>query len=250
MIKDGNDLILLFTIGILISIVLVLLVMLMALASMMQSMIGSEQGKPAFDSSKFWQKLGSLKPLSKEKELLLNEDYDGIKELDNPVPAWFNALFYGTVAFGLLYLLVYHNWDLAPLQKQEYDEEVYAAQLASQERLKNAPIDDINENNVKESKDQSVITSGKAAYIQYCAACHGQKGEGGVGPNLTDEYWIHGGTLAAVFKTIKYGVPEKGMVAWGTQITPTKISNISNFITSLQGTNPPNSKAPQGEKMQ
>ncbi len=249
MIKDGNDLLLLFTIGILVSVVFVLLVMLLSLASMVQSIAGEKEA-PAPDANKFWLKVAGLKPLSREQELLLHEDYDGIKELNNPVPAWFNALFYGTVAFGLVYLLVYHQWNAAPLQSQEYDKEVYIAQLASQERLKNTPVDDINENNVKESKDQAVITSGKATYTQYCAACHGQAGEGGVGPNLTDNYWLHGGTLASIFKTIKYGVPERGMVAWGTQITPTQISNISNFITSLKGSNPPNGKAPQGEQMQ
>jgi len=248
MLQDGGDLLLLFGIAILICIVLVLLVMLMSLAGMVGSMSGTAE-KPVADAGKFWQKIASLKPLSAEKELLLHEDYDGIQELDNPVPAWFNALFYGTVVFGLIYLLVYHSWNLAPMQKQEYDTEVFAAQLATQERLKKSPIDDINENNVKESKEQTILTAGKGTYVQYCAACHGQAGEGGVGPNLTDDYWLHGGTLASVFKTIKYGVPEKGMVAWGTQLTPTQISNISNFIASLKGTNPPNGKAPQGDKM-
>ncbi len=248
MFQDGNDLLLLFAIAALVCVVLVLLVMLMSLIGMIQG-ISREDGKPVSGSSEFWQKIGSLKPLSAEKELLLNEDYDGIQELNNPVPAWFNALFYGTVVLGILYFFAYHNWDLAPLQKQEYDSEVFAAQLATQERLKNSPVDDINENNVKESKEAAIISAGKGTYIQYCAACHGQAGEGGVGPNLTDDYWLHGGTLASVFKTIKYGVPEKGMVAWGTQLTPTQMSNISNFITSLKGTNPPNGKAPQGDKM-
>ncbi len=246
--QSGSDLLLLFAIAILVCVILVLLVMLVSMIGMIQSM-SAESGKPTVSSSKFWQKITSLKPLSAEKELLLNEDYDGIQELNNPVPAWFNALFYGTVAFGLIYLLVYHNWDLAPMQKQEYESEVFAAQLATQERLKNSPVDDINENNIKESKEQAVVAAGKGTYVQYCAACHGQAGEGGVGPNLTDDYWLHGGTLASVFKTIKYGVPEKGMLAWGTQLTPTQMSNISNFITSLKGTNPPNGKAPQGEKM-
>ncbi|TAH18267.1 MAG: hypothetical protein EAZ08_11805 [Cytophagales bacterium] len=248
MFQNDGDILLLAAIAILICIIFVLLVMVMSLAGMIGSM-SDVAGKATPDMDKFWQKIGGLKPLAQEKELLLNEDYDGIQELDNPVPAWFNALFYGTVAFGLVYLLVYHNWNLAPMQKQEYDTEVFAAQLATQERLKNSPVDDINENNIKESKEEGVLAAGKGTYVQYCAACHGQAGEGGVGPNLTDDYWLHGGELAAVFKTIKYGVPEKGMVAWGTQLTPTQMSNIANFITSLKGTNPPNGKAPQGDKM-
>lgn len=208
----------------------------------------AEVSKSLFDTASFWEKLANLKPLSQEKELLLHEDYDGIQELDNPVPAWFNGLFYGTVAIGIVYLLVYHSWQSAPLQTQEYDNEVVMAAKIKAQQLKDAPADNIDENNVKLLTDASVINAGKVSYMQYCAACHGKAGEGLVGPNLTDEYWIHGNTVNAVFKTIKYGVVEKGMLAWGSQLTPTQISNVSNFILSLKGTNPPNAKEPQGVK--
>jgi cytochrome c oxidase cbb3-type subunit 3 len=80
-----------------------------------------------------------------------------------------------------------------------------------------------------------------------CAACHGQKGEGVVGPNLTDAYWIHGGGIKNVFKTIKYGVPAKGMIAWETQLSPSQIQKVASYVLTLQGTNPPNGKAPEGE---
>lgn len=230
------------------AILVIVLPILAAVLSLAKS-FDTETKEPLFDMEKFWLKMANLKPLSKEKELLLHENYDGIQELDNPVPMWFNALFYGTIAFGLLYWFAYHNWQLAPLQEQEYDNEVYAAQMIKAEKLKNAPADNINEENVKLLTDASVLNAGKGTYIQYCAACHGKVGEGMVGPNLTDEFWLHGGSVKEIFKTIKNGVPDKGMVAWGSQLTPTQISNTTNYILSLKGTNPPNAKAPQGNKV-
>jgi cytochrome c oxidase cbb3-type subunit 3 len=107
----------------------------------------------------------------------------------------------------------------------------------------------IDENSVKASTDAGIIAAGKAVYTQNCIACHGAQGEGTVGPNLTDDSWIHGGTVNAIFKTIKYGVPEKGMISWEKTLTPKQTSDVSNFILSLQGSNPPNPKAPQGVKL-
>lgn len=243
-----NDFFMLFAFTVMTFLAILLVVVFSAMFSMLKELTNEkEKDVPATHKISFLEKLANLKPLSQEKELLLHEDYDGIQELDNPVPNWFNALFYGTVVIGIFYLFVYHSWNSAPLQKQEYDTEVNVAQLAKAERLKNAPADDTNETNVKLLTDAGVLNAGKGTYLQYCAACHGKAGEGGVGPNLTDEYWLHGGTIQSVFKTIKYGVAEKGMVAWGTQITPTQMSNVANFILSLKGTNPPNGKAPQGK---
>jgi cytochrome c oxidase cbb3-type subunit 3 len=95
--------------------------------------------------------------------------------------------------------------------------------------------------------DAGGISAAQSVYITNCAACHGQKGEGTVGPNLTDDYWLHGGKINDVFKTIKYGVPEKGMRAWQEDLSPVKIAQVSSFIKSLRGTNPPNAKEKQGE---
>ena len=88
---------------------------------------------------------------------------------------------------------------------------------------------------------------GELIFKSFCAACHGQKGEGTVGPNFTDEYWIHGGGIQNVFKTIKYGVPDKGMIAWAAQLKPADMQKVASYILTLKGTNPPNPKAPQGE---
>lgn len=194
-----------------------------------------------------WQKLLSLRPMAEEKELLIMHDYDEIQELDNPVPAWFNWLFYGSVIFGFVYLLNYHVFKLGKLQDEEYTIEMKQAEVAKEAYLAKTG-NMIDENSVKVDKSAEVLAAGKAVFTQNCVACHGQNAEGVVGPNLTDDFWLHGGKIASVFKTIKYGVPEKGMISWEKQLSPKQISDVANYIESLKGTNPANPKAPQGVK--
>lgn len=202
-----------------------------------------EKAKPGI-----WTRLMGLKPLSEEKDLMLEHDFDGITELDNPTPAWFMVLFYGTIVFAVIYMLNYHVFEWSPLQDEEYAIEMKAAEAEKSVFLAKAG-NLIDETTVKVNTDAGVIAAGKAVYVQNCIACHGQQGEGSIGPNMTDEYWIHGGTVHAIFKTIKYGVPEKGMISWEKTLTPKQISDVSNFILSLQGTTPPNPKAAQGDKI-
>lgn len=199
-------------------------------------------------SQSIWTKLMGLKPISEEKSIMMDHDFDGIVELDNPTPAWFMGLFYATIIFAVVYLLNYHVFEWSPLQDEEYAIEMKAAEVNKVAVLAKSH-ETIDENSVKASTDAGIIAAGKAVYTQNCIACHGALGEGTVGPNLTDDSWIHGGTVNAIFKTIKYGVPEKGMIAWEKTLTPKQTSDLSNFILSLQGTNPPNPKAPQGVKL-
>jgi len=195
-----------------------------------------------------WSKLIGLRPISEEKDLMMDHDFDGIVELDNPTPAWFMGLFYATILFAVVYLLNYHVFHWSPLQDEEYAIEMKEAEIEKAAILaKSGEL--IDENSVKASLDAGIIAAGKVVYTQNCIACHGALGEGTVGPNLTDDSWIHGGTVNAIFKTIKYGVPEKGMISWEKTLTPKQTSDLSNFILSLQGTNPPNPKAPQGVKL-
>lgn len=202
-----------------------------------------EQAKK--DKLTLWEKLLSLKPLSKEKDLEIPHVYDGIKELDNPIPAWFNWLFYGSIIFGFAYLYYYHIGEWGPRQDDEYKTELALADAQKREMLAKSG-GAIDEKTVK--IDESQVEKGKTIYTGNCAACHGVAGEGLVGPNLTDEFWLHGGSINDIFKTIKYGVPEKGMVSWEKSMSAADISAVSNFIVSIKGTNPPNAKAPQGEK--
>ncbi|MBK0379601.1 cbb3-type cytochrome c oxidase N-terminal domain-containing protein [Mucilaginibacter segetis] len=192
-------------------------------------------------------KLMSLKPMSEEKSLLIEHDYDGIQELNNPTPAWFMWLFYGTIVFAVCYILIYHVFNLAPLQYQEYRNEMAQADIAKKEYLSKA-ANRVDENTVKLVHDPAVIAAGEAIFKTTCAACHGDHAQGNIGPNLTDDYWLHGGKINEIFKTIKYGFAAKGMPNWEKQLSPKQISDVANFIKSIHGSNPANPKAPQGEK--
>ena len=192
-------------------------------------------------------KLLGLKPIEQEKDLLIEHEFDGIKELDNPVPGWFNFLFYGSIAVGIMYFITYHVADWGPSQEQEYVTEMKRAE-EDQKLYLSKSANKIDENTVAINAEAPVISAGKAVYDANCVACHGDKGQGVVGPNLADEYWLHGGKINSVFKTIKYGVPEKGMISWEKTLSPKQISEVSNYILSLKGTNPANAKAAQGDK--
>lgn len=197
----------------------------------------------------WWQKVMGLRPMSEEKDLLIEHEYDGIRELDNPVPIWFNGMFYISIVFGVIYLLVYHVFGWGLLQDQEYEREMARAEAAKQEWLAQSS-NNIDETNVEVDNSPAVIEAGFAIYTQNCAVCHGAAGEGGIGPNMTDDYWIHGGEIEDVFRIIKYGVLDKGMIPWEQSLTPMQIAEVSNYILTLRGTNPPNAKEPQGDKVE
>ena len=194
-----------------------------------------------------WQKLLSLRPMAEEKELLIAHDYDGIEELDNPIPGWFMWLFYTSIAFAVCYLLIYHVFNAAPLQYEEYRIELAQADAAKKVFLSKA-ANRVDENSVKLVHDPAVLASGKAIFMSTCAACHGERAQGNVGPNLTDDYWLHGHKISDLFKTIKYGVLAKGMPTWEKQLSPKQISDVANYIKSLHGTKPAGAKEPQGAK--
>jgi cytochrome c oxidase cbb3-type subunit III len=195
-------------------------------------------------------KLLSLRPMSEENNMLLEGEYDGIKELDNPTPAWFMYLFYSTIAFAIIYLLIYHVFNAAPLQYQEYKNEMAVAAKEKAVYLAKAG-NRVDENTVKLTVEPAVLSSGHAIFTLRCTPCHGVNGQGvaGLGPNLTDDYWLHGNKINEVFKTIEYGVPAKGMPTWETQLSPKEISDVANYVKSIHGTNPPNPKEPQGTKI-
>jgi cytochrome c oxidase cbb3-type subunit 3 len=196
-------------------------------------------------------RLLGLKPIEEESSLIMEHEFDGIAELNNPTPAWFMVLFYGSIIIAVIYMLNYEVLGFGPSQEQEYATELEQAVVDKEAFLskpgnaKNA----VNESNVVQSKDVAIIKEGAALFQTRCTPCHGNHAEGVVGPNLTDEYWLHGGKVGDVFKTIKYGVPEKGMIAWEKSLSATQISDLTNYILSLQGSKPANAKAPQGDKL-
>lgn len=184
-----------------------------------------------------------------ERDLLMHHEYDGIRELDNVLPPWWVWLFYGTIAWGVLYLVNMHVTQSWNDSHEEYIAEMEQAKadVAGFVARAGAAVD---ENTVTVTTDAGALAGAKETFVTYCAACHGADGAGAetsVGPNLTDAYWLHGGGIKEVFKTIKYGVPEKGMISWKSQLKPNEIQAIASYILSLQGTGGPTQKAPQGD---
>lgn len=209
-------------------------------------LVYSEKAETAEQStfSKFWQTINQRPPIDDEQKLLLDHDFDGIKELNNKIPPWFMAIFYGTMIWALIYMVDFHILGSGNVQEDEYNAEV---QIAALERdLLNRSGAFVNEETVTLLDDDAALSSGKDIFTKNCAACHGMNGEGLVGPNFTDEYWIHGGGIKDLFKTIKYGVPQKGMISWESLLDPTQMQEVASYILTLKGTNPPNQKAPEG----
>ncbi|MBK9534760.1 MAG: c-type cytochrome [Flavobacteriales bacterium] len=240
---------------------IILLVQLNLVRRLTRMVSGSEEKEAALETARalepsWWDKL--MKSLTKqveiekEKDILLEHDYDGIRELDNVLPPWWVWLFYGCIAWGVFYLAAVHVLDILPEQNTEYKEAMAQAEIdiAAYKSTQTATVD---ETNVEMSTEANFLAAGKANFTTFCTPCHGADAAGSensVGPNLTDAHWIHGGGIKNVFKTIKYGVPEKGMISWKSQLQPKEISELSSYIMSLQGTGPATQKAPQGELWQ
>lgn len=185
-------------------------------------------------------------PIERESEILMDHDYDGIRELDNNLPPWWKYGFYMTIIFAFIYLIHYHLVGSGDLQLAEYSKEMAKAEVekaafqASQANL-------VDENNLTVLTEDARLAAGKKVFMDNCKICHGEFGEGMVGPNFTDKYWKHGGSIANIYNTIKVGVPDKGMISWASTLSPGQIHEVASYILSLQGTNPPNQKAPEGD---
>lgn len=171
--------------------------------------------------------------------LLLDHEADGIKELDNNLPRWWVWLFYLTIAFAVFYLVYYHVLKAGDLQIAEY-----AKEHAAGERIKNEAIGKFEANlaQLTPSKDPAVLAQGLQTYMTLCAPCHRADGGGLVGPNLCDDYWIHGSNYVDNLKTIINGVPEKGMLTWRGVLKPGEIQAVASYIQQFRGTTPPNPK--------
>jgi len=184
-------------------------------------------------------------PVEQEADVLLDHDYDGIKELDNALPPWWKWGFYFTIIVAVIYIFNYHVFGTGKNPEQEY-----AAEMAEGKRLeeqyKARTKTLVDENNITLA-DADGIAAGKALYTTSCVACHMADGGGGIGPNLTDEYWIHGGGLNDIYKTLKIGYPDKGMQSWESLYSPVQMRNLTSFVKSLKGTKPATPKAPQGD---
>lgn len=213
---------------------------------LVKTYIEKEKELPKVSESKIMKSLVDAVAVEEEESILLDHSYDGIKELDNNLPPWWKYGFYLTIVVSVIYLLHYHVLGTGDLQVKEYENEVAKAKLEIDEYMKSS-ANNVDENTVKLLTDAGDIAAGKDVFIASCAACHGRNGEGTVGPNFTDEYWLHGGSVQDIFKSVKYGWVEKGMKSWKEDLSPMQIAQVTSYIKSLKGTNPPNAKAPQGD---
>lgn len=184
-------------------------------------------------------------PVEKEADVLLDHDYDGIKELDNSLPPWWKYGFYVTIGVGLVYLLNFHVMGNGLNPTQEYAAEMEKAKI-EKEAYEATNKDRIDETHVPMA-DAAGIAAGKALFEANCVACHLKDGGGNVGPNLTDDYWLHKGSLNDIYHTIKYGYADKGMQAWGGSFSEKEVSYLASFVKSLRGTKPAVAKAQQGD---
>ncbi len=194
---------------------------------------------------RFWNRLNDSVPVSREVEVATDHEYDGIRELDNRLPPWWLYGFYISIAFAVIYMFRFYFLDM-PRQDDEFQADMLQAKQEVKAYL--ASLDNlIDENSVTLSTETVDLNAGKAIYEQNCSVCHAADGGGGVGPNFTDKYWLHGGDMPSIFSTIKYGVPAKGMISWETQLSPKKMQQVASYIYMMEGNTAADPKAPQGE---
>jgi len=192
------------------------------------------------------QKLTKTEPIENEGNLLLNHDYDGIKELDNNLPPWWVYLFYGCIVFALVYMVRFEIMG-GDDQEMELKKELAQAKIDVAEYMKTAP-DLMDEKTVVLLTEPADLAEGKMIFTTNCAACHRADGGGQIGPNLTDDHWILGGGIKNIFHTLVNGGRDgKGMIAWKGTLKPKEMQKVASYILSLKGSNPVDPKAPDGE---
>jgi cytochrome c oxidase cbb3-type subunit 3 len=221
-----------------------------------QLLSDEEKAKLAYENSlslkdKSWyknimQRLTKTVPIEDEKQLLMDHDYDGIKELDNNLPPWWVYLFYACIVFAAVYLVRYEIMG-APNQEAELKNEMAQAKIDVAEYMKTAP-DLMDEKTVTLLTDPADLDAGKAIFTTNCVACHRADAGGQIGPNLTDDNWILGGGIKNLFHTITNGGRDgKGMIAWKGTLKPKEIQAVASYVISLRGSNPKDPKAPDGD---
>lgn len=239
-----GEIVLAIALGVALVALLLLVVTLQAVQVFRQSENKEKEVKETW-FSKWWQSVNSFKPMEQETVVLTSHEYDGIRELDNNLPPWWKGLFYVTIVFGVLYLVNFHIIGTGQTQAEEYQTEMavaakqvadYKAALLADEGPAEEPV-----------TGPAAIAAGKSVYQKFCSACHGAQGQGGIGPNFVDQYWIHGGSMSDIITTIEEGVPTKGMIAWKNQLSGPEIQQVAAFIYDMEGTSPDGQKEPQGD---
>ncbi|MDN3688655.1 cbb3-type cytochrome c oxidase N-terminal domain-containing protein [Cyclobacterium jeungdonense] len=249
---DSSQAALLLIIAVVLLLIVIIMGLMLYLLSFLMTVI--RRDNPALaEKPSWWEEFkvkfvtGKMKPIEQEKDIQLDHSYDGIVELDNFMPPWLKYVFYMSIAFAVIYFVNYSVLGLGQNQYEEYEEELAIAAMEEEARGESM-LASIDETSVEFDSSTPAIEAGRELYLGNCAACHAMDGGGGVGPNLTDEYWIHGADIKDVFSVVKYGVIEKGMIPWQDQLSPEQMQQVSSYVLTLQGTTPANPKEPQGEK--
>ncbi|MDN3203150.1 cbb3-type cytochrome c oxidase N-terminal domain-containing protein [Algoriphagus sediminis] len=251
---SSDQLILMSVLGVLVIVIVLLLFQMIYLMSFMTAVFKKENPEYANEPS-WWEsfkekfvtgKVDEAYGEAEEAKLMADHSYDGIHELDNFMPPWLQYVFIGTIVFAVVYFTNYTVLGIGKTGIEEYEEELRLEAIAAEERNANM-LASIDESTVVFDESSTSMTGGKTIFEANCAACHAQDGGGGVGPNLTDDYWIHGGSISDIFTVVKYGVIEKGMVPWEDQLSPEEMQQVSSYIFAMRGTTPAAPKDPQGE---
>jgi cytochrome c oxidase cbb3-type subunit 3 len=175
-------------------------------------------------------------------------ELDGIKEYDNPMPGWLMAIWWGSLIFSAAYLIFYALSFGEGSMEAEYRADTQRALTAVQAHFDANPLVTPSPAELLAgAKDPAVLDVGGARFTRSCASCHGDRAQGLIGPNLTDTRWIHGGSVEQIFQSVAKGWPAKGMPPWGRAMKPEELSAVVSYVRSIQGTNPPNAKPPEGD---
>lgn len=180
------------------------------------------------------------------RDRLLDHEYDGIREYDNRLPNWWQYTLYGAIAFSVAYWLVFHTFGGVPLPQARYEQEM--ARAAEAQLAKMAGQELTNETLQLMATIPDRVAGGQQIFNQFCVVCHGPNGEGSVGPNLTDEYWLHGAEPLQIHNTVTRGVLDKGMAAWGPQLGPARVQQVVAYVLTIKDRRLPG-KPPQGERV-
>jgi cytochrome c oxidase cbb3-type subunit III len=236
----------------LVSVIALEIAVIISLLLTLRILVGIERKrrvKPVkLTSTKSWfDKLNDTKSIdaATEADVDMGHDFDGIHELNNPTPPWWRYGFCFSIVFAFVYIWRTEIAHSAPSQIEELAIEEKAAEEEKAAYLKNA-ANNVDEKTVTLITDAGELAAAQKLFSANCAPCHGPQGQGVVGPNLTDDYWLHGGKVNDVFATIKYGVADKGMKSWKDDFSPKQIAQLASYIKSIRGSNPPNPKEQQG----
>ena len=181
--------------------------------------------------------------MNDNEDRLLEHSYDGIQEYDNPLPRWWVIIFWATIVFSVLYVVNVPVFGRGNGRIADYEADMAAWKAAHPEPTVESSAEEL----AALAQDKGVVSLGKQVFTTNCASCHRPDGGGLIGPNLTDDAWIHGGALLDIHKTVTEGVMAKGMPAWGKLLKPDQIDGVVAYVASLHGSNPPNPKAPEGQ---